>query len=191
MNLPNKLTVFRMLLVPVIIVLCIFPVGGSWNIWGQVLPINQFIVVMLFIVASLTDFLDGQIARKQNIITTFGKFMDPIADKLLVNSLIIILACTSKIHMIVPLIMISRDLVVDAIRLLASQNNVVLAASQLGKAKTFTQMLGIIFILLNNIPFCFLGVRIDLITMAAATLISLISGIDYFMKNRQFILESM
>ena len=146
---------------------------------------------MLFIVASLTDFLDGQIARKQNIITTFGKFMDPIADKLLVNSLIIILACTSKIHMIVPLIMISRDLVVDAIRLLASQNNVVLAASQLGKAKTFTQMLGIIFILLNNIPFCFLGIRIDLITMAAATLISLISGIDYFMKNRQFILESM
>lgn len=191
MNLPNKLTVFRMLLVPVIIILCIFPVGGSWTIWGQTLPINQFIVVMLFIVASLTDFLDGQIARKQNIITTFGKFMDPIADKLLVNSLIIILACTSKIHMIVPLIMISRDLVVDAIRLLASQNNVVLAASQLGKAKTFTQMLGIIFILLNNIPFCFLGIRIDLITMAAATLISLISGIDYFMKNRQFILESM
>lgn len=191
MNLPNKLTVFRMLLVPVIIVLCIFPIDGSWTIWGQDLPIHQFIVVVLFIVASLTDFLDGQIARKQNIVTTFGKFMDPIADKLLVNSLIIILACTSKIHMIVPLIMIARDLVVDAIRLLASQNNVVLAASQLGKAKTFTQMLGIIFILLNNIPFCFLGVRVDLITMAAATLISLVSGIDYFMKNRQFILESM
>lgn len=191
MNLPNKLTVFRMLLVPIIVVLCIFPFGGDLTIWGQILPINQFVVVMLFIVASLTDFLDGQIARKQNIITTFGKFMDPIADKMLVNSLIIILACTGKIHMIVPLVMIARDLVVDAIRLLASQNNVVLAASQLGKAKTFTQMLGIIFVLLNNIPFCFLGVRIDLITMAVATIISLVSGIDYFMKNRQFILESM
>lgn len=191
MNLPNKLTVFRMILVPVIILLCLFPIGGNLNIAGQILPIYQLIVVVLFIVASLTDFLDGSIARKQNIVTTFGKFMDPIADKLLVNSLIIILACTNQIHMVVPLIMIARDLVVDAIRLLASQNNVVLAASPLGKAKTFTQMLGIIFVLLNNIPFCFLEIRVDLITMGLATIISLVSGIDYFNKNKDFIMESM
>lgn len=191
MNLPNKLTIFRMVLVPVIILICIFPFKGEWVILGASLPIYQFVVVILFGLASLTDFFDGHIARCRNIVTTFGKFMDPIADKLLVNSLLLVLTYTHHIHVIIPLIMISRDLVVDAIRLLASQNNVVLAASNLGKAKTFTQMFGISFVLLNNIPFHLMGVRIDLAVMIIATIISLISGADYFMKNKGFILESM
>ena len=191
MNLPNKLTIFRMVLVPVIILICIFPFKGEWVILGASLPIYQFVVVILFGLASLTDFFDGHIARSRNIVTTFGKFMDPIADKLLVNSLLLVLTYTHHIHVIIPLIMISRDLVVDAIRLLASQNNVVLAASNLGKAKTFTQMFGISFVLLNNIPFHLMGVRIDLAVMIIATIISLISGADYFMKNKGFILESM
>lgn len=191
MNLPNKLTVFRMILVPIIVCIYVFPFGGDLNIAGQVLPLSQLIVAILFIVASLTDFLDGKIARSQNLVTTFGKFMDPIADKLLVNSLIILLACTGMYHPLVAVIMIARDLVVDAIRLLASQNNVVLAASQLGKAKTMTQMIAIVLVLLNNIPFCFIGIRVDLMMIYLATVISLISGIDYFMKNRGFIMESM
>lgn len=191
MNLPNKLTVFRMILVPIIVLLYLFPFGGELVILNQTLPIYQLVVVILFAIASFTDLLDGKIARKQNIVTTFGKFMDPIADKLLVNSLIILLACANEFSAIVPVIMISRDLVVDAVRLLASQNNVVLAASQLGKAKTVTQMLGIILVLLNNIPFCFFNIPMDLLVIYFATFISLVSGIDYFMKNKDFIMESM
>lgn len=191
MNLPNKLTVFRMILVPIIVLLYLFPFGGELVILNQTLPVYQLVVVILFAVASFTDLLDGKIARKQNIVTTFGKFMDPIADKLLVNSLIILLACANEFSAIVPVIMISRDLVVDAVRLLASQNNVVLAASQLGKAKTVTQMLGIILVLLNNIPFCFFNIPMDLLVIYLATFISLVSGIDYFMKNKDFIMESI
>lgn len=191
MNLPNRLTVFRITLVPIIILLFVFPIGGNLNVFGELLPINQLIVTILFAVASFTDFLDGKIARDRKLVTTFGKFMDPIADKLLVNSLIIILASTHRIHMLVAVIMICRDLVVDAIRLLAAQNNVVLAASNLGKAKTFTQMFAIIFILLNNIPFCFINIPVDTILIWTATLISFVSGVDYFMKNKHFIMESM
>lgn len=191
MNLPNKLTVFRIILVPIIILLFIFPFKSAINIQGVNLPVYQLVAVVLFAIASFTDFLDGKIARDKHLVTTFGKFMDPIADKLLVNSLIIILASTNRIHMVIAIIMICRDIVVDAIRLLAAQNNVVLAASQLGKAKTFTQMFAIIFLLLNNIPFCFINIPVDMILIWLATIISFVSGVDYFMKNKHFIMESM
>lgn len=191
MNLPNKLTVFRILLVPIIIILFIFPISGEVNVVNTVLSINQIVIVSLFALASITDFFDGQIARKYNLITTFGKFMDPIADKLLVNTMIIMLASTHKIHVIIAVIMISRDIVVDAIRLLAVQNNVVIAASFLGKAKTFVQMFAIVFVLLNNIPFCFINFPLDQILMWLAMVVSLISGIDYFNKSKHFIMESM
>ncbi len=191
MNLPNKLTCFRMVLVPIIVCIYLFPFGGDLVILNQTLPVYQFIVVILFAIASLTDMLDGKIARKNNLITTFGKFMDPIADKLLVNSLIILLACSGRFSVLVALVMIARDLVVDAIRLLASQNQVVLAASQLGKLKTVTQMIGIILVLINNIPFHLMGIPMDQIMIWIATAISFISGVDYFMKNKEFIMESM
>lgn len=191
MNLPNKLTVVRMILVPVIIALYLLPIDGSVTILKTSIPLYQLVVCLLFIVASVTDFLDGMIARKYNLVTTFGKFMDPIADKVLVNSLIILLAWNEEIPVLVAIIMICRDIVVDAVRMLAVQKNVVIPASFLGKAKTFTQMFAIIFVLLNNFPFAVIGVPIDMILVYAATAISAISGYDYVSKNSKFIMESI
>lgn len=191
MNLPNKLTIFRILLVPIIIILFIYPITGEINILDTTLPINQLTILVLFILASVTDFFDGKIAREKHLITTFGKFMDPIADKLLINSMIILLACIGKIHMIVPTIMICRDIIVDSIRILAIQHQVVIAASLLGKTKTVMQMVAIIAVLLNNIPFSFLNIPMDTILVWVATFVSVISGIEYFLKNRHFIMETM
>lgn len=191
MNLPNKLTVTRMVLVPLIIAIYLLEFGKNFTILGMHIPAYQLVVLVLFSIASITDYLDGNIARKNHLITTFGKFMDPIADKLLVNSLIILLACSGKIHVIVPIIMIGRDTIVDAIRFIAASNNKVIAASKLGKAKTVTQMIGIIIVLLNNYPFELLHLPVATIAIALATIISAISGYDYFIKNKDFIFESM
>ncbi len=193
MNLPNKLTLIRLLCVPVFVALYLIPFQNvpTIQLLDTSLSYVELILFIIFVLASITDFLDGYIARKHNLVTTFGKFIDPIADKLLVNCTILLLASSSKIPMIVPIIMISRDTIVDAIRLIASQQNVVLAASYLGKLKTVTQMIAIILMLLNNIVFESLGIPMASIMMWIATFISLLSGVDYFMKNRSFILESM
>ena len=151
----------------------------------------DIILFLIFALSALTDYLDGYIARKQHLITTFGKFIDPIADKLIVNTTLLLLASTHAIHIIIPIIMISRDIIVDAIRLVASQKNVVLAASYLGKAKTMTQMIAICLLLLNNIVFAGLHIPMDQIMIWLATLISFVSGVDYFIKNRQYIMESI
>ncbi len=197
MNLPNKLTLVRMAIVPVIIALYLIPFDSlgirisSYEILGSQINTVSLLVALLFAVASITDFVDGKIARSRNLVTTFGKFMDPIADKLLVNSLLILLSFDHSIPVLCTLIMISRDLVVDAIRLLAVQSNVVLAASQLGKAKTMTQMIAIGCVLLDNFPFTFLNIPVDLFLIIAATVISFVSGLDYFIKNKHLIFESI
>ena len=151
----------------------------------------DIVLFFIFALSALTDYFDGYIARKYHLITTFGKFIDPIADKLIVNTALLLLASSQDIHIIIPIIMISRDTIVDAIRLVASQKNIVLAASYLGKAKTMTQMIAICLLLLNNIVFAGLHIPMDQIMIWLATLISFVSGVDYFMKNRQYILESM
>ena len=125
------------------------------------------------------------------MVTTFGKFIDPIADKLIVNTALLLLASSNSISIIIPIIMISRDTIVDAIRLIASQNQVVLAASILGKAKTMTQMIAIGLLLLHNVVFEALGIPMDQILIWIATIISIVSGLEYFMKNSQYITESM
>lgn len=197
MNLPNKLTITRLILVPVLVIVYLFPYDLfnihvlNINILSTELSLVNIICFLIFSIASLTDYLDGYIARKNNLVTTFGKFVDPIADKLIVNTTLLLLTWHHEISIIVPIIMISRDIVVDAIRLVASQKNVVLAASMLGKAKTMTQMIAICILLLNNIIFGYFGIPMDQIMIWVATVISLISGIDYFMKNKEYILESM
>ncbi len=197
MNLPNKLTFIRFLCVPLFVCIYLIPYNHlginvlTFELFNTTLSLIDIILFIIFVLASITDFLDGYIARKYNLITTFGKFMDPIADKLIVNCTILLLASSSKIPMIIPILMISRDTIVDAIRLIASQKNVVLAASQLGKLKTVTQMIAIILMLLNNIIFESLGIPMASIMMWIATIVSIISGLDYFIKNRHFILESM
>jgi len=193
MNLPNKLTTIRLLSVPLFIIVYLIPYQSLgieipvFDVLSTSLSLLDIILFLVFALSALTDYLDGYIARKQHLITTFGKFIDPIADKLIVNTTLLLLASTHDI----PIIMISRDIIVDAIRLVASQKNVVLAASYLGKAKTMTQMIAICLLLLNNIVFAGLHIPMDQIMIWLATLISFVSGVDYFMKNRQYIMESM
>ena len=197
MNLPNKLTTIRLLSVPLFIMVYLIPDQSLgieipvFDVLSTSLSLLDIILFLIFALSALTDYLDGYIARKQHLITTFGKFIDPIADKLIVNTTLLLLASTHDIHIIIPIIMISRDIIVDAIRLVASQKNVVLAASYLGKAKTMTQMIAICLLLLNNIVFAGLHIPMDQIMIWLATLISFVSGVDYFMKNRQYIMESM
>lgn len=193
MNLPNKLTVFRMVLVPTILAVALLGEDGivTWDILGSQLSLMHLICLVLFIVASLTDLFDGKLARKHNLVTTFGKFMDPIADKMLVNTMLVLLAYWRMVPVICVVLMIMRDLIVDAIRLLAAEKQVVVAAGPLGKLKTVLQMTAIIIVLLDNFPLGFLGVSFDLITIWLATLISVISGLDYLNKHKDMILESI
>ena len=197
MNLPNKLTITRLVLVPILVIVYLFPYDQfninllTLNVLSTKLTIVDVLSFLIFCIASITHYSDGYLARKNNLVTTFGKFIDPIADKLIVNTSILLLASINEISIIVPIIMISRDIIVDAIRLVASQKNVVLAASMLGKAKTMTQMIAICILLLKNVIFAYFGIPMDQIMIWIATAISLISGIDYFMKNKDYILESM
>lgn len=198
MNLPNKITVFRMVMVLVIVALLLFPYQAlSISVPSIFAGVNliYFIAMILFVVASASDFLDGYIARKYHLVTNFGKFMDPIADKLLVNGLLIILMVPSvtasylQFQMAMPTIavflMIGRDLIVDALRLLAIEQKRVLAANKWGKAKTVLQMIAIPTVMLNNWPFSLLGsVNVALILVYLATAVSLISGIIYIVQNR-------
>ena len=197
MNLPNKLTTIRLILVPLFVIIYLFPFQAlgvtipTFEILSTQLTLIDIISFFIFSFASITDFLDVHIARKNNMVTTFGKFIDPIADKLIVNTALLLLASSNSISIIIPIIMISRDTIVDAIRLIASQNQVVLAASILGKAKTMTQMIAIGLLLLHNVVFEALGIPMDQILIWIATIISIVSGLEYFMKNSQYITESM
>ena len=197
MNLPNKLTTIRLISVPLFIIIYLIPyqtlgiVMPTFDILSTELSLLDIILFLIFSLSALTDYLDGYLARKKNLVTTFGKFIDPIADKLIVNTALLLLASSNDISIIIPIIMISRDTIVDAIRLVASGKNVVLAASFLGKAKTMTQMIAICILLLNNVVFEAMGIPMGQIMIWIATFISVLSGIEYFTKNRQYIMESM
>ena len=197
MNLPNKLTVIRVLLVPLLILVYMFPYDTTginvavYHILDTDISLVNIIILVIFIVASITDYFDGRIAKSKKLITTFGKFADPIADKLLVNTIFLLLASDGKINIIIPIIMISRDTIVDAIKMSAASKQVVVAASKLGKLKTVSQMIALCFLLVNNFPFSVLGIDLATILAWIATVISVISGIDYFIKNREMLMETM
>jgi len=192
MNLPNKLTVFRILLVPVIILIWLLGIPDvTIQLLSSEIQISKVICGVLFIVASLTDLLDGQIARKNNLVTTFGKFMDPIADKMLVNTLLILLCYEHMIPVLCVILMITRDLIVDAVRLMASQKQIVMAAGPLGKLKTVLQMIAIPVVLIDNFPLGWLPFNVGTLLIIIATIVSVISGYDYFIKNKDMIFESI
>ena len=191
MNLPNKITLFRMIVVLVIIVLALLPEGQKFGFWKLSYDYRMISILVLFSVGAYSDHLDGHIARKNNLVTTFGKFMDPIADKLLVNSLFIILTGMGKIHWLVTVIMVSRDIIVDVIRLIMVERGTVIAASIWGKLKTVAQMIALICVLALPAPDGhWVNICTDLLTYAAA-FISLMSGFDYFWKNKKVLLEDV
>ena len=173
MNLPNKLTTFRVILIPFFVFFMLAP-----NMTG----INHYIAAAIFIVASLTDLLDGKIARKYNLVTNFGKFMDPLADKLLVCSAMICLIQTGQLAAWIVVIIIAREFIISGFRLIASDNGVVIAASYWGKFKTTFQMLMVIVLILNiDLPFFqILGVILTYV----ALILTVVSLIDYIVKNK-------
>ena len=180
-NIPNALTLIRIVFIPIFIVMLIFGKSYGWHVAAAI----------VFAVASITDYLDGYLARKWNVVSNFGKFADPIADKLLINTIFLLLASDGTISIIIPIIMISRDTIVDAIRLVAANKQVVIAAKYLGKLKTVTQMISVIFLLLNDFPFSIIHLPVGQIMVWVACIISVVSGIDYFMDSKDMLTESM
>ena len=197
MNLPNKLTIFRIVLVPVMVGVWLFPYDafgicfGSLNVGQVSISYLNLIVLAIFVIASLTDMLDGKIARKYQLITTFGKFADPIADKLLVNTALIIMVYKGMVSVLPVVIMLGRDIIVDGCRMIASQNGKVVAAGFLGKLKTVCQMVTIVIVLLNNIPFELIYMPIDEILLWFTAFVSAAGCYSYFNQLKDYIFESM
>lgn len=204
MNLPNKLTLLRILMIPLFVALFYIPglKDTDLNYFGLTVPLTFLIAAIVFAVASFTDFLDGNLARKYNLVTTFGKLMDPLADKMLVMSALLMAIELQLLPAFVAILIIAREFMVTGIRQLAVGEGKVIAASNLGKAKTVTQMIMILALFIFKVsrengqmffsyaegqaPF---GIIVDLLILLA-TLLTVISGVDYFMKNKHIIFAS-
>lgn len=197
MNLPNKLTMSRIILTITIIILLLLPFDAFGVAFPQ-LFINELLKVdskyllagVLFVVASLTDLFDGKIARKKNLVTDFGKMLDAIADKVLVNSVLIILAAQGYISAIIPVVIIFRDTIVDSIKMIAGNKGKVVAASKLGKIKSACMMTGVSLTLFNNLPFELWNLYVSDLLLIVASVLSIISGVQYYHDNKEFILKS-
>ena len=178
MNLPNKLTILRVILIPFFVFFMLAPFFEDYG---------NYIAVAIFIIASFTDFLDGYLARRDNLVTNFGKFMDPLADKLLVCTALICLVETDQLPAWVVIIIIAREFIISGFRLIASDNGIVIAASYWGKFKTVSQMLMVIVLILNidHIVFSVLGT----VLMWIAVALTVISLVDYIVKNKDVLKE--
>lgn len=173
MNLANKITVFRVFLVPIFMLV----------LYSDI-PYSTYIAAVVFIFASLTDTLDGYIARSRNMITDFGKFIDPLADKMLVSAALISLVELGKIPGWVVVIIIAREFTITGFRVIAASGGITIAASSLGKIKTVTQLVAIIALLINNYPFSLIGLPFDMILLYTSLFFTVLSGVDYIYKNK-------
>lgn len=192
MNLPNKITLSRVFLIPIFIIFMLADFGmGTVHIGGVDISGEHVIGALIFIIASATDWLDGYLARKNNLVTNMGKFLDPLADKLLVSAAFIILVELGAAPSWIVIVIISREFAVTGLRLILAGGGEVVAANQLGKIKTVTQLLAIAFLLLNNIFFEMISVPFGTIMLYAALIFTVWSGVDYFVKNRRILLDSM
>lgn len=210
MNSPTKITVSRIIIVVLMIIgLFVMSIIPSWEapmLGNSGINLAFLIIAIVFVVASLTDFIDGYLARKNNQITSLGKFLDPVADKILVNSMVIFLIAPSifapynhgqivSFNMWCAIILVVRDIVVDALRFIAAQKKIVIAANIFGKAKTVLQMVAIVVVLLNGFPFNYfdatwpVGLHISDLFVYLATFVSLLSGIIYVVQNRKVLVE--
>ncbi len=191
MNLPNKITVGRIILSICTLVLLIVPwyqLGIHFPVFsamGRVIIDSKYMLAgVLFIIASLTDFLDGYIARSENLVTDFGKVLDAIADKVLVNGVLIILAYQGFVPILVPVIIVTRDTIVDAIKMASGSKGKVVGASMMGKAKTICMMIGISFMLFYNLPFELVHFPVADILIILACILSVISGCQYYFNAK-------
>lgn len=197
MNLPNKLTIIRIIMVPLLLLVWLFPYTAfgielpAFKVGFVSLPLLNIIILVIFALASFTDYLDGNLARKHNLVTTFGKFVDPIADKLLVNCMLVLMAYDRMIPVLPVILMLARDTVVDGCRMLAGGKGIVIAAGFLGKLKTVLQMVTIVLVLLNNLPFELFAFPMSELLIWFTALISLVGGYSYFMQVKDLVFESI
>ncbi len=196
MNLPNKLTMSRIIMSILIIILLLTPFD-AFGIEFPQLFVNELLKVdskyliagVMFVIASLTDLFDGKIARKRNQVTDFGKMLDAIADKVLVNSVLIILAAQGYINAIIPTVIIVRDEIVNSIKMIAGNKGKVVAASSLGKIKSACMMTGISLTLFNNLPFELWNLYVSDLLLIVACVLSIISGVQYYYANKDVIMQ--
>ena len=177
MNLPNKLTILRVIMIPFFVAFLMLENGANTT--------YRYIAAALFIIASLTDLLDGKIARKYNLVTNFGKFMDPLADKLLVCSALICLIELNALPAWMVIIIISREFIISGFRLIASDNGVVIAASYWGKFKTTFQMVSVVLLILDIPALAF----VTTICVWIALVLTIVSLVDYIYKNHKILTE--
>lgn len=174
MNLANKLTILRIILVPVFMIFLLSDIKYS-----------DYIALFVFVFAAITDSVDGHVARSRGEITKFGKFMDPLADKLLVTAALVLLVELGKVPGWITFVIIAREFAITGLRVLAASENITIAASMWGKVKTITQMVAIVSLLMNNFPFNYIDFPFDQIMLIIATIFTVISGVDYLYKNRK------
>ncbi len=197
MNLPNRITMARIFLSGLLIIMLIFPfyrLGYTFPTYviangKSILDSKYLLAGAVFIIASLTDFLDGYLARKLNLVTDAGKVLDAIADKMLVNGILIILAVDNQISVIVPVVVIIRDIAVDSIKMIAGSKNGAVAASWTGKIKTACMMLGLSLLFFGNLPFELWNLRVADFLILIATVLSVVSGVQYYLNNKKYLFE--
>lgn len=194
MNKANKITMSRIVMSLIIIFLLLFPfdqVGVDFPVYmlkGILLIDLKYVIVgILFIIASLTDFFDGYVARKYNLVTDFGKMMDAISDKLLTNSVLIILACNGKISAVIAVVIIVRDIVVDSIKMVIGNKGAAVAAIGIAKWKTATLMIGITLTLFYNLPFELINLRLSDFLLVIAAILSVISACKYYIMAKPYL----
>ncbi|WP_230499877.1 CDP-diacylglycerol--glycerol-3-phosphate 3-phosphatidyltransferase [Sutcliffiella rhizosphaerae] len=190
-NLPNKITVSRILLIPIFMVLLLAPLDfGIFELGEVQIPITHLLAAFIFIIASITDWVDGYYARKLNLVTNLGKFLDPLADKLLVSAALIALVQLDLAPAWIVIIIISREFAVTGLRLVLAGEGEVVAANMLGKIKTWAQIIAVSALLLHNIPFAWIGFPFDMLALWVAMFFTIVSGWDYFYKNKDALLHS-
>ena len=194
MNLANKITFSRIVLSIVIMILLLFPFEGlgvelpAYLVNGTVYVELKYIVAgVIFIIASLTDFFDGRVARKYNMVTDFGKMIDAISDKMLTNSLLIILASDGMISPVIAVIFIVRDIAVDSMKMVVGNKGKAVAAIGIAKLKTATLMFGLVFTLFYNLPFELIGIRVSDCLLIISAILSLVSAFQYYVMARPYI----
>lgn len=191
MNLPNKITVSRIFLIPLFLIVMLVPFSwGEAAFLGVEMPVTHLVGALIFIIASATDWVDGYYARKLNMVTNLGKFLDPLADKLLVSAALIVLVDLELAASWIVIVIISREFAVTGLRLVLAGEGEVVAANMLGKVKTWAQIVAISALLLHNIIFELISVPFDDIALWVAMIFTIWSGWDYFYKNRAAFINS-
>ena len=196
MNTANKITMSRIYLAIAMLIVLLFP----WHQVGIDMPtyvlngnmtieLKYIIAGILFVIASLTDFIDGKVARKYNMVTDFGKMIDAISDKILTNTLIVVLACDNMVHPVIAVIIIGRDIIVDSIKMLIGNKGKAVAAIKVAKFKTASLMIGLTLKLFYDLPFSLIPIRVSDFLLILSAVLAIISGAKYYVMAKEYITD--